>query len=480
MKVDYKETMAKAKEKLKESLLNIKRKNVIPSDKTDLFDKICKSRSELSLEIKSEELKSIYCLDDLWKDIENVLDGVKDNKDHVSLGKYRKDFKKILDKLQEVGIPFVGDRSICFWSSNFARDRAREYSKHNYAVTDGIAQEYMREIFLGFKDKDNRQQNVLFEILRNGTPNSPAIFPEIPRFFWSVMSEYYAEQIKKGDTVHLFFQDSITVGNFFWNEELVVARSKGAKIMLHQYNIKDKSWVEPVNIDDAKNTQEIFLRRREIHPIDNAGKDKVIELSGQIVWKQEYEEFNLDKPITAWHAPQKITLPRMKEITQNIRKYKYKLQSDLFTLPKIIEEKKLDLPSIKKATVEIIQFFIKKIDVDMRPHYEKSGIGEQKLFSKADKNLKAAFPEFLKSISSVGELKFFEIEKKSLSEIATAINSLLIGKKYFSNELLEFLQNKAEQLPSFKITSDKMQPFQWSHEVIELEKVAAETQTTSL
>ena len=102
-------------------------------------------------------------------------------------------------------------------------------------------------------------------------------------------------------------------------------------------------------MDDAKKTHEIFLRRREIHPFDNTKKDDVIELGGKKVWKQAYEESNLDKPITAWHAPQEITLPRMKEITQNIRKYKYKLQSDLFALPTSVEEKKADLPSIKKA-----------------------------------------------------------------------------------------------------------------------------------
>ena len=72
------------------------------------------------------------------------------------------------------------------------------------------------------------------------------------------------------------------------------------------------------------------------------------------------------------------------------------------------------------------------------------------------------------------------MEKNSLSEIATAINTLLIGKKYFSNELREFLQSKVEQLPFFAITVDKTQPFQWDHEVIKQETVAVETQVASL
>jgi hypothetical protein len=65
-------------------------------------------------------------------------------------------------------------------------------------------------------------------------------YPEIAD--WASFSEIYLDAAKPKTEAHLFFQDSLTPGNYFWDHELPRARKKGLTLVLHQYDVKEHKW----------------------------------------------------------------------------------------------------------------------------------------------------------------------------------------------------------------------------------------------
>ena len=265
---------------------------------------------------KNEGAISLYpCFDDLWEKIQSVFDKVRDAKNDNEAELYKKDFKEIVRLLTSAGIPYVNGKQLTFWSTQFARDEAVRFSKEHKAVTDGIAQEYLRKIFLGYPDG---APNVFFHMIKSNDPD----YPELYRFVWGAMSEDYAEQLQPGDIVHVFFQDSITAGNFFWNVELQAIRKQNANIILHQYDLQTLDWNQQFHIDSVKGLQ-IPVRRRNIHPMDELdqplSEDKFIVDKNDKIWKQEYREDKRTNELVSWTAPKILTMDKLKQMTNKMK-----------------------------------------------------------------------------------------------------------------------------------------------------------------
>lgn len=262
---EYNEAMSKMKVAMRQSIEKIftELPNKIHGDKLDLFKNLRYSKSDPECDLTRP------CYDDLWNNIERIFNKIREitysqtmnaQEKEAALDKCKHDFRKdVISLLNNSGVPFVDNRALCFWSTTFARDEAKKYAEKNNAVTDGMAQDILRLILVGWP---GGSLNVGYQILKNDQNN---LSPELAKFFWGVMSEAFADEAKPGSEVHVFFQQGLTAGNFFWNDELQAIRQKGnVTVFLHEYDLSNGRWPDsPKNLDDKD--LDVLVRRREIH-----------------------------------------------------------------------------------------------------------------------------------------------------------------------------------------------------------------------
>lgn len=315
--LNYEAKMAEVKANLKRSLIKLINDNEFQSVITP--DRITKLQN-LHLDKNDSDFQNI-CFDDIWKDIKNIFDLTMYHSYSKATNVIATNhFNKIIKIFIDAGVPFVDGKKIALWSTRFARDEAIRFAMKNDAVTDGMAQKYLRKILLGWPDG---KLNVFFELVKTPEP----LFPAMATVFWNAMSEVFTSEMKIGDEVHLFFQDSLTVGNFCWNNELPIIRQKQGQIILHQYDINSHSWMKPIKMDTQESAN-IYLRKRALHlfDLDNALLDPShIKMEGdEKIWKQEFKNNDITNELVKWHAPKVITLGKMKDV---IKKWKSKCDS---------------------------------------------------------------------------------------------------------------------------------------------------------
>jgi hypothetical protein len=307
--LSYEEKMLRVKINLKHSLIELindnEFKNAINSDCIDKIQNLIFDRGNNN----SKDL----CFDNIWRDIKSIFDlsmyhSYNNENGVIATNK----FKEIIKIFIDAGIPFVDGKKIVIWSTRFARDEAVRFAEKNDAVTDGMAQKYLRKILLGWPDG---KLNVFFELVKTPEP----LFPAMSTVFWNAMSEIFISEMKAGDEVHLFFQDSITVGNFCWNIEFPIIRRNHGKILLHQYDTSTHSWVKPIDMDSPESAN-IYLCRRALHLFDLnnplLNPSHVKTECGEKIWKQEFKDDDITKELVKWHTPKLVTLGKMKEIVK--------------------------------------------------------------------------------------------------------------------------------------------------------------------
>lgn len=251
------------------------------------------------------------CFDDLWNQLRDIFDLVMYHpykSDVIDLSTRK--FKHVIRSLLRMGIPFVDGRNICLWSTRFARNEAVRFCQDRDMVVDGVAQEYLRGILLGWPDG---KLNVFYHLVKNPDP----LFPTLSVVFWNAMTDVFVREIQKNSTVHLFYQDALTVGNFFWDVELPIIRKRNASVLLHQYNLAESKWLPPIRMDSVDGHQ-VYLRRRNLH-ISEINDPQLNPLlikyeSGKMIWKQEFEMNKNDNKIINWTSPRLITIGKMKEL----------------------------------------------------------------------------------------------------------------------------------------------------------------------
>lgn len=319
----YVDMMEKAKVHMLQSLTYLKTSYLAKllkkdGDKALRFNNLC-------LTSDSKHYNPAYPgFDALWTEVRELFDIARnypdDEQKYIEI--YKPKFKKIIHILIQAGIPFVDNRQLNFWSGDFAKHAAEIHAKSTGGVTDGMAQQVLRKIFMGWDPSTEISLNIFYHL----THSDKSPYPEVARFFWQAFSETYSEEAKAKDTVHAFFQDSITVGNYFWENELKKVREVGATVMLHKYDLQKNQWQE-LNFD-SKEAKNIFLRRRVIHPMDVPHDVDVDILGGKKVWKQVFntpEKGSKEpKKCLFWASPKILTVGKLKEITKKWKKYKSK------------------------------------------------------------------------------------------------------------------------------------------------------------
>ena len=249
------------------------------------------------------------CFDDFWIMIKKVFDQTRDAVNSKELSQCTQDFKKVILFLIEAGIPFVDGKEVSFWSTRFARNVSAQYAERNKTVIDTLmAQSRVKKIFLKWPSDEIL---VFHDALKTPVP----AYPELSQVYWNAVSAVYADQIKQGGRAHVFFQDSLTVGNYFWNAELPVVRQKQAELILHRYDTKAKTWSE-TRMDSA-GLDAIPLQRRNVHPTDPVTptrREKTQHEAGALIWKQTFESSDPSKPLVAWSAPKTLTIGKMRRL----------------------------------------------------------------------------------------------------------------------------------------------------------------------
>jgi|GEM_PF-2788062 len=244
-----------------------------------------------------------------WIAIKGCFDAVIYNQmDRNKPSQLKEALKESLRFLVEKGIPFVDGRNLVIWSTKFARNEANKYAAESGGVTDGMAQESLRKIVVGWPDG---RLDVLFPIVKDQAP----AFPELAKVFWAAMSEMFMEEIQEERDIHLFFQDALTIGNFCWENELPIARSKGAQIHLHRYNPHLKRWKPSIDLDSSE-ADHIPIKRRAIHPLDTPESSHMEIKDGYSLWKQEFKGGRLEGELVAWHSPAILTIGKLRSIAK--------------------------------------------------------------------------------------------------------------------------------------------------------------------
>lgn len=221
----------------------------------------------------------------------------------------KQELKELLHGLLSTGIPFVNEKQVVIWSTRFARNQAIAYAQTFPAVTDGMAQDILRKILVGWPDG---MLNVLFSAVKNPSPD----YPPLSQLFWAAMSELFVEAAQTEREVHLFFQEALTVGNFCWNHELPILRKKQTPIYLHRYDPKTHLWEEPVLLDSPE-ADSIPVKRRFIHPLDTPDPLEIEIKDGEVLWKQTFKDDKLDGELLSYAASTTVlTLGKLRSLAK--------------------------------------------------------------------------------------------------------------------------------------------------------------------
>jgi len=257
------------------------------------------------------------CFDDFWSLIQSAFDGCMSlvNYREIDVKIYREQIKQAMYLLINSGLPHVENRNLCFWTTKFARNEAVRFAFQAGCVTDGMAQEYLRKIFYGYPGFSES----LFKMLHSDKPK----YPLLSRVFTEAMLEVFVQTLTPSHLVHVFFQDSLSSNNFFWNVELPHARKAGACILLYKYDLLQGRWQNPVSIDH-QDASSIFIRRRAVHPLDKFKENDQLMESGEMVWRKSFVDDDRQNPIRSWSAPKVITLGRMRTFFHKMQQYKRK------------------------------------------------------------------------------------------------------------------------------------------------------------
>lgn len=250
--------------------------------------------------------------DTLWLRMKQCFDAIiYQNISPTTLGPLKHELKQVFQILLDTDIPFVNKKHILLWSTRFARNQAIAYAQTLPAVTDGIAQDILRRILLGWPDGS---LNVLFHAVKNPSPD----YPPLSQLFWAAMSELFVEAASPQGEVHLFFQESLTIGNFCWDHELPVARKKEACIHLHRYDPKTHLWERPVLLDSTE-ADYIPVKRRHVHPLDFPNPMQIEIKDGIVLWKQTFKEDRPDGELTSYAAsPMVLTLGKLRSLVKRL------------------------------------------------------------------------------------------------------------------------------------------------------------------
>jgi hypothetical protein len=276
----------------------------LSNDKKDQFHNLTLTRDNLNVRA------NIPCFDDFWTMIKTVFDQARDATTSQKLDQCVQDFKKIILFLIQAGMPFVDGKEVAFWSTRYAKKCSTEYVHSNPALIDSVtAQTRLKKILLRWP----KSELVIFHPALK-TPG-PA-YPELSQVYWSAVSQCYGDQITPGGRAHLFFQNSITIGNYCWNNELPIVHQKQAALILHRYDTQTQRWSQ-LRMDSAE-ADLIPLQRRRVHPTDSYDPSTDAEKTqlecGVLIWKQTFESDKLDAPLVSWPAPTTLTIGKMRKI----------------------------------------------------------------------------------------------------------------------------------------------------------------------
>ena len=258
--------------------------------------------------------QSLPSFDDFWFLIQSTFDECMQPTFNVEdIGLQKEQIKKAINLLLDAGLPYPNDSDLCLWTSRFARNKATEFSNMNHCVTIGIAQVFLVKILygsLGFSES-------LYNILNTSNPK----YLVLSKLFNEAHIEIFVNSLNDKRTVHIFFQDSLTAHNYFWNIELHIARQRNAHIFLHRYDLLKKEWQLPVNID-SNSGRDIFVRRRALHPLDVAPESDYTVENEKKIWKKEFTGSNDQHPIQDWSAPKIITVGKIRHFFDKMKNYK--------------------------------------------------------------------------------------------------------------------------------------------------------------
>jgi hypothetical protein len=252
--------------------------------------------------------------DDFWFLIQSTFDEcMKPTFNVEDMGAHKEQIKKAIYLLLDAGLPYPNDRDLCLWTSRFARNKATEFSNANDCATIGIAQVFLVKILYGSQGFSES----LYKILNTTNPK----YPVLSKLFNEAHIEIFSNSLNDKRTVHIFFQDSLTAHNYFWNIELLIARQRGAVIFLHKYDLLKKEWQHPINIDSIS-ARDIFIRRRGLHPLDVAHEAEYTVEGEEKIWKKEFTGSHDENPIQHWSAPKTLTLGKMRHFFYKMQNYK--------------------------------------------------------------------------------------------------------------------------------------------------------------
>lgn len=304
--IEYNKAMNEAKENMRKALLKLQNElcSVLTQEKLEKFINLSKRR---------EESKGKLSFDDVWDNLKNIFDSVRDDSKQIHFQNSVNKLKELIMQLVDAGIPLDFNKKLNFWSTQLGRVEAEGYSVLNNGMTDAMATLYFRRIFLEWPEEN---LNIFLSFVTGLKP----LYPDISLVFWTAISDIILDTVQDGSDTHVFFQDSLTIGNYFWNVELPKAREKNMKIFIHIYDITKNVWKDPINLDSPEG-DEIFLRRRTVHKDDKNICDKDIYKSAwnESLWQKEYKDGpGSASPIKSWSAPQILTWGKLRSIAKKI------------------------------------------------------------------------------------------------------------------------------------------------------------------
>ena len=254
-------------------------------------------------------IPGLLCFDDIWETCERIVIAMQNDYhscEGESFKKRLQEFKDLIFRMMAAGIPIETNKNINFWSTKFSRFEAERYAKETGTMTDTLASEYYRKIFLEWPEE---KLTMLKPIFKRDL--------QIAQVFWSAISDIYLQNAPYGTEVHVFVQDAITQNNYFWNMELPFAREKQMKIFIHVFDIEQRKWLDPVDLD-SKEGDKLFIRRRNTHHHDkNINREDVYYGPREDLWKMEYIE-GLTSHLTFWSAPKQITFGKLRKICKKM------------------------------------------------------------------------------------------------------------------------------------------------------------------
>lgn len=286
---------------------------------TQSFLKLNKELAFLSSDEYSESnfyfRKINMSFEELWSQIRNIFDTVQYGATPEQFSAAVAEFKSIIILLIQAGIPVEMGKNLNFWSTQFGRMEAEVFSTKTQGTTDSQATAYLRKIFLEWPEEK------ITVFLPMVTATKP-LFPKVSLLYWTAISDfcldYIFDSVGKNLESHVFFQDSLTIGNYFWNVELPKAREKDLKLIIHVFDAEKGTWGAPIKMDSAE-ADNITIRRRMLHPLDEkVHPDHIVEstLLKDKLWKKEYHD---DAKLKFWAAPKILTIGKLKEIAKKIK-----------------------------------------------------------------------------------------------------------------------------------------------------------------